>query len=264
MGTVMYRPDYAKFLMQVRPELWSLTSRRFHEASHLMKVKGDWLKSHRMTRLWFNHESGYETWSIEIWGEWAQIVDRLPMEYLATLKRFDVRAILWDTDEATIIEVGQHLQKNLSQFNVNVYSTKPRSKRDGRDSGGKGFAIGSHKSDLRITTYKRTGEPCAQEYQCSGALLNRHVTDVMDICAKANSSISAWAGLVARVVASGERRMEMCFRLSGLGTSWPTFENQASEFIRETWPDEDYIAPWDDTEQQSYFGDDAVLPGDEL
>lgn len=264
MGAVTYRFDYAKFLFHVKPHIWNLTSQRIHALAHEMKVKGEWLKSHKTTRLWYNQDADMETWSLEIWGEWAQVVSRYPPDWVPCLKRLDVRAILWDVNEEAIIEVGQHLQKNLTRYNVNVYSTKPRTKRDGRDAGGKGFSIGSHKSDLRVTCYKRSGEPCAQEFQCSGALLARHYTEVMDLVSGAKGTIDPWNALNMRIQASGTRRMADAFNSANLATHWPTWAPVGADNLVASWPEDDSGARWSDAEQQSTFGDDVVLPADQL
>lgn len=221
MATVTFRYDYAKFLIQCPPDMWHQWYQELTRESHEMKVKGEWLKSHKVNRLWFNAEVGMETWSIDIWGEWASIIERLPMQWIQYLKRADVRAIVWDATEATVIDIGQHLQKHITSHNVNVYSTKPSSKRLGRDRGGKGFAIGSHKSDLRVTVYKRTGEPCAQEFQCSGAMLARCVRECLEQGKYFTGAYSIWDGLKGKIEKAGNQRLQLILEKGGIGTYWP-------------------------------------------
>lgn len=222
MSTVQFRPDYAKFLIECEPEVWNHMYRVFCETSHLMKFNGEFLKSHKTNRLWFNAEKGMETWSLEIWGEWTGIVTKLPADWILSLKRFDVRAVVWDADDDTIITLGQHLQRTVTSHNIHVYSTKPATKRLGRDRGGKGFAIGSHKSDLRVTCYKRTGEPVAQEFQCSGAMLQRLKMGAWDWYQKTSQSIDIWRNLGTRIEAEGNKRLMRVLESAGVGTYWPT------------------------------------------
>jgi len=221
MATVTFRYDYAKFLIQCPPDMWHQWYQELTRESHEMKASGEWLKSHKTNRLWFNAEAGMETWSIDIWGEWASIIERLPMQWIQYLKRADVRAIVWEATEATIIDIGQHLQKHITSHNVNVYSTKPASKRLGRDRGGKGFAIGSHKSDLRVTVYKRTGEPCAQEFQCSGAMLARCVRECLEQGKYYSGAYSIWEGLKGKIEKAGNQRLQLILEKGGIGTYWP-------------------------------------------
>lgn len=221
MSTVTFRPDYAKFMFECEPEVWNHIYRVANETSHEMKFAGEWLKSHKTQRLWYNAERGLETWVLEIWGEWTGIVRNLPAEWLLSLKRFDVRAIVWDATKDTILDLGQHMQRNVTSHNINVYNTKPASKRLGRDRGGVGFAIGSHKSDLRITCYKRTSEPVAQEFQCTGAMLNRLKLASWDWYQKTGKTIDIWVNLSARVQKEGNARLMRVMESVGVGTYWP-------------------------------------------
>ena len=223
MSTVRYRPDYAKFVFTVPAGTWHQYSTRFHEASHNLKFNGEWLKSHKMNPWYGDAALGTETWSVDIWGEWAGIVEALPVHFFHYLRRFDVRAVIWDTDEETIISIGQHLQRHITSHNINVYSTKPAAKRMGRDRGGKGFAIGSHKSDLRVTVYKRTGEPCAQEFQCSGGMLRTSIELIEEAQREAKTVSSPWSALVRRIQSQGEIRTAKVFGAAGIGVHWPTF-----------------------------------------
>jgi hypothetical protein len=221
MSTVTFRPDYAKFVFTVQAGTWHQYSERFHEASHTLKFNAEWLKSHKMNPWYGDVSKGTETWSVDIWGEWAGIVEALPIAFFPNLRRFDVRAVIWDCNEQTIIDVGQHLQNHITSHNINVFSTKPATKRLGRDRGGKGFAIGSHKSDLRVTVYKRTGEFCAQEFQCSGAMLKSSVELIWEGYRGRENVISPWRALVSRVQSQGEIRTARVFGAAGLGTYWP-------------------------------------------
>lgn len=222
MSTVTFRVDYAKFLIQCAPDMWHQWYSELNRESHEMKVTGEWLKSHKVNRLWFNADSQMETWAIDIWGEWAAIVNRLPAEWIGNLKRLDVRAIVWDATKETVLDIGQHLQRNVTSHNINVFSTKPATKRLGRDRGGVGFAIGSHKSDLRITTYKRTNEPVAQEFQCSGAMLSRLIVECMQQRQYFTGAYSIWNGLQGKIEKEGQKRLMRVLESAGIGTYWPT------------------------------------------
>ncbi len=227
MGTVQFRYDYAKFLVTCPPELWHLYYEELNRESHEMKVAGEWLKSHKVNRLWYNADAGMETWSIDIWGEWAGIVDKLTPNWIEYIKRVDVRAIVWDATKDTVLDIGQHLQRTVTSHNVNVFSTKPATKRLGRDRGGVGFAIGSHKSDLRITTYKRTGEPVAQEFQCSGAMLARLVASTIAIVGPSANVRSVWRQLRLLIEAEGQKRLMRVLESASIGTYWPTIGSEA-------------------------------------
>lgn len=222
MATVTFRPDYAKFVFEVSTGLFDLHYRAFCELSHQMKFAGDFLKSHKTNRLWYNKDKDMETWTLEVWGEWAGIVEKLPADWVLLLKRYDVRAVVWDATKDTILDLGQHLQRNVNRYNVNVYNTKPASKRMGRDRGGVGFAIGSHKSDLRVTCYKRTGEPVAQEFQCTGAMLNGIKLASWDWYQKTSGTTDIWKNLTNLLRKRGNIRLSTVLENAGVGTYWPT------------------------------------------
>jgi len=221
MQAVNFRPDYAKFILEMEPDRFNQVYQAMCAISHTRKYHGDFLKSHKVTRLWADGR-GMETWSIELWGEWAGLVASLTSPtWVLSLRRFDVRAIIWDTDENTIVNLGQHLQRHVTSYNVNVYSTRPGSKRQGRDRGGKGFAIGSHKSDLRITVYKRTGEPAAIEAQCSGAMLRRLVANSIKVAPLGADGDRTWVELSDEIITLARARFNRVLELAGIGQYWP-------------------------------------------
>jgi len=223
MGTLHYRPDYAKFLVECPPQHWQLHYGYLNEQSHQRKYSTEWLKSHKVNRLWYNAAQDMETWSIDIWGEWAGIVEMLPLHWLRWLRRFDVRAIVWDATGENVESMGMHLYQNVTSHNIHVFNTRPATKRLGRDRGGVGFAIGSHKSDLRIAVYKRTGEQVAQEFQMSGTYLRRIVQSVLQDYEGTESVRSPWLGLVQRVKVAGLQRLGRVLDSAGIGQYWPVY-----------------------------------------
>lgn len=227
MGTVLWRPDYAKFLIDCAPEEWQSYVHALHGASHKMKCSGDWLKSHKVNRLWYNANVNRETWSIDIWGEWAGIVEYLPEHWFMKIRRFDIRSVLWDVDSYTIQQMGLHLALNITSHNIYCYNTRPATKRLGRDRGGHGFAIGSHKSDLRITCYKRTGEPAALEYQMTGAYLSRLRHQVWDEVSGANGTRSLWLALRQAVEHAGTQRLDRICQRAEVGKYWAVIGPEA-------------------------------------
>ena len=221
MSTLLFRADYAKFLIDCHPNEWQSYYHALNAASHERKYAGEWLKSHKVNRLWYNAAADMETWSIDIWGEWAGIVEALPAHWFPKLRRLDIRAVVWDADAETIKRIGQHLCGNVTSHNINLYNTRPGTKRLGRDRGGVGFAIGSHKSDLRITCYKRTGEPVAQEFQMTGAYLRRLKEDTIVSCGQNPEVVDLWRALRQAVQHAGQQRLERVFLSAGLNTFWP-------------------------------------------
>ena len=260
MSTVQFRLDYAKFLITCPPDLWHHWYSELGRESHELKCAGEWLKSHKVNRLWYNADAGMETWSIDIWGEWSSIVNRLPAEWIQFIKRVDVRAIVWDATKEQVLDIGQHLQRTITSHNVSVFSTKPATKRLGRDRGGVGFGIGSHKSDLRVTCYKRTGEPVAQEFQCSGAMLARLVGETKVAIGPMADVRSVWRYLRMAIEAEGNKRLMRVLERAGIGTYWPIV---GSSLIPRLPPIQSSLLV-DLGDALAADGDSWPLPGDQL
>ena len=221
MSDVIYRFDYARFKIEVAPENWEAIYNTFREARATFKASGDFDKSHKTNRLWFNAQAGKETWALDVWGEWAGIVWSLPEFWFKWLTRLDVRTTLWDADGDAVEALGVHLVKAKGPYNVHLFSSRSSTKRMGRDRGGSGFAIGSHKSDLRITVYKRASEPVACEFQMTGRYLARSVEAAYQNWLDTSRTQGLWYRLKELVIEAGQHRFERALEQAGIGTYWP-------------------------------------------
>lgn len=217
----VYRFDYARFKIEVSPENWQTIYDGFREARATFKASGEFDKCHKVNRLWYNAQSGKETWSLDVWGEWAGIVWSLNEWWFGWLTRLDVRSTLWDCDKEAVMALGEHLNRAGGPYNVHTYNSKPATKRMGRDRGGVGFALGSHKSDLRISCYKRSSEPTAMEFQMTGRYLERSKTTAHENWFATDKTAGLWYRLKECVVEAGEHRFERVLEHAGIGTYWP-------------------------------------------
>lgn len=220
MDTV-YRFDYARFKIECSPETWNQVYEGFRNARATFKASGDFDKSHKTSRLWFNAQSRKETWALDIWGEWAGIVWSLDEWWFQWLTRVDIRSTLWDVDGEQVRALGQTFRSETCGYNVHVYDTRPASKRMGRDRGGHGVAIGSHKSDLRIAIYKRAKDPTAMEFQMTGRYLERSKEAARKNWLNTNKTAGLWYRLKELVQEAGEARWERVLESHGIGTYWP-------------------------------------------
>lgn len=221
MSDIVYRFDYARFKIECSPENWEAIYNGFREARATFKASGDFDKSHKTNRLWYNAQAGKETWALDVWGEWAGIVWSLDEWWFQWLTRLDVRRTLWEADKDTVMALGEHLNRAGGPYNVHTYNSKPATKRMGRDRGGVGFALGSHKSDLRISVYKRSGEPSAAEFQMTGRYLERAKEAARENWLNTAKTAGLWYRLKELVVEAGEQRFERVLEHAGIGTYWP-------------------------------------------
>jgi len=222
------RPDYVKLLLQCEHDYFRVWWSGLHAiAESLCTPYGlDFEKSHKINHFPTQHPGLY-LYSVEIWGEASVAIRDCPFSTLhEKLRRFDVRRQLFDVTTDQISATGQALVAGGTTYNVTTYKSKPSSKRGGRDRGGQGFAIGSHKSDLRISVYKVAGHPAAMEFQASGALLKSCIQSVLDNLHPKSTDIALWAALCAEVERRGNNRFERVLEASGIGTHWPVDQNE--------------------------------------
>lgn len=226
----VWRFDYAKFKFCTSGDHFRTLYDEIRAAYALLHPKGDFSKFHKVN-VFRNPSHDTYDYFIDIWGEAAGLVIFLQREpYFNCCKRLDVRATEWEMTEDEIMLGGQALQRTCSQYNINVYSTKEGTKRMGRDRGGKGFAIGSHKSDLRVTYYKRKSEKAAVEYQYSGQKLINCIREVLAADEELQFGSSSWQLLKAALVAEGDKRVHKVLEHSGIGTF--TLTEEAEQYLQ--------------------------------
>jgi hypothetical protein len=230
MTTALYRYDYLKVIV-------THPAGHFQPYYHAMRdaarglVKDDlaWDRSHKVTPF-HSMEPLWERTCVEVWGEAADLINKLPFHpWHEFVKRLDVRAILWDVEEDAVMYTGQRLQRNVSSLNVEVFSSKNASKRQGRDRGGKGFRIGSRKSDVCVVAYKRKGEPAAQEFRFQGQALANSLNQIADEFEGRELIVDLWATVKRDLQARGMRRMERAMNEAGIGVYWPLFDHLSAE-----------------------------------
>jgi len=229
MSTIAFRPDYAKFLLHTPNGTWHQYYEALNRASHETKFHGDWLKSHKVVAL-PSQNPDYELTAIEIWGEWAGLVRSMPFSVWGkSLKRLDIRAIVWDADGDAVLAVGQRLQRADVGYNVETFHSKPASKRHGRDRGGQGFRVGSRKSDVCTVVYKRSGDPVAIEYRFQGQVLRNMVEWVQYHLSTDEVLFDAWENLIDRGTSAGQRRLALVLERAGIGTYWPVYAKESRD-----------------------------------
>ena len=230
MPSVTYRYDYLKLII-THP---AGTFNQYYDAIRRegTRVAGSaekWDRSHKVTA--FNSmEPLWERTCVEVWGEASDLISALDWAvYSQFAKRLDVRAILWEVEEDAVLFTGQRLQRNVSSLNVECFSSKPASKRLGRDRGGKGFRVGSRKSDICAVVYKRTREPAAQEFRFQGQSLSNAIHQVDgDLLHKAEV-LNLWSILKGRLQMKGEQRLERAMNEAGIGVYWPMFDHATAD-----------------------------------
>lgn len=168
-----YRCDYAKFAVKMEPDRIQKLYREWRDCIQGGDPTLDAPQDNSFKSVRINPD-GTRLYVFQVWGERATTVRYLDWSVWSKyLERIDVRE---ETDvsrkgiEALYNYASSH---NTARRNIQLFTSRSRSKRDGRPAGGDGLAIGSHKSDFRFSIYKRGTERGACEFQLSGDFLKR-------------------------------------------------------------------------------------------
>lgn len=114
---------------------------------------------------------------LETWGETATFVAMLnPWAWLPKLVRADVKLPVAEMTELQILDDGKALVEKGGPYNIQLFNSRARSGKGGKSQGGVGFAIGSHKSNCRVSVYKKPHQTAGIEVQLQGPVLLRFVT----------------------------------------------------------------------------------------
>lgn len=168
----MARIDYVKFgvvmreadRFDIRDRLIAIEKRIGDCAAeaHQDNKGGDWRRH--------NDHSQKDTHMVvyyELWGELADIYcRRYGMSILqGEIRRIDIRRSL---PEQIDLSRMANIADNNGRRQFQQFNQRDRNKSDDRSSGGRGWAKGSHKSERRLTGYKRASETPAMELQLRG------------------------------------------------------------------------------------------------
>lgn len=184
ISTTQHRPDYVKFVFRGPLDLCETYKLRFIETIAAGE-EFDGSESGYHVKPICKHKDGHWSYAYEVYGPLAQVVRYFDWKaWSPLLQRFDVR-IDYDLTIEGVRALREHLEQNGSGGrNVHTFNSRVRNKKDGRDAGGFGVGVGSHKSSARLTAYKRGKEMGGLEYQLSGKRVNTGV-GVVDMLRKA-------------------------------------------------------------------------------
>lgn len=171
-----HRCDYVKFLFRGPLDLCEQWKLRFIETIAAGE-EYDGSHSGYVAKPLRKGADGLWTYVFEIYGPLAQVVTYFDWDaWSPHLERFDVKFDLGLSTEG-VKSLRSHLETyGAGGRNVQTFNSRVRTKEDGRDGGGFGIAVGSHKSDLRFSAYKRGNENGGVEFQVRGARVKNGVS----------------------------------------------------------------------------------------
>jgi len=211
----MLRCDYAKFAVKLTVAAAVQAQQDFINAMEQHPEQGKEGKGYNITSV-RRYDDGTYLYVFETWGVQAEAIQYLDFDrWSKHLDRLDVRRDM-DVSPSGVNSIYNHLlEHKAGNRNVQLFNSRTRSKRQGRQSGGQGIAIGSHKSDFRMTVYKRGNERGAIEFQLQG----KRIQDAVKGTALVKSmdglpfNESPWAFLIHTCDARGASTAEETFNL---------------------------------------------------
>jgi hypothetical protein len=200
--------DYVKFIVVAEPDLFTTSYlEEWYETFGAEEENGR--KRWRLTCL---GQAGIDKrkYALEIWGDPAQQVCNLSWaKWHKWLQRYDF-AETFSLGDVDAIDALYELSRQAGmRHNVNRYSSRKRTKKTGRSGGGEGVAFGSHRSDFRLSIYKRHDEPLKWEVQMAGGRLGRLVQktirylEIMGV-----DTIEPWSSLETSIWYEGDTFMQ--------------------------------------------------------
>lgn len=200
--------DYIRFLF-VLPEdeanqIWMVFKRQLTNGEY------DLLKQVKLTALGVSLTNpSRRRYVMEAWGEAASYAPLLNTQWMGNLIRADVKSPALAWDEGDIDLLYQRWLAHDKVRNINRFKTRPRQKSGGRTSGGEGVALGSHKSQLRVSVYRRHGQPFRVESQVTGMRLRGLVEEAKEewLMSPRGTSTDPWSSLLENVLGTGIDRL---------------------------------------------------------
>lgn len=207
MDIGLFRPDYVKFILEVpalafHERYWSEFERCVLEHYSLPTRR-----SHHKLTVLGSRDPECRRYVIEVWGEPAGSVFNLGFSKWAEhMTRLDLRANIYQMSPRLYEKLRLGLQYSRTRLNVETFKTAKRSKKDGRDAGGRGVRVGSRKSDICFVLYQRAEELPAIEFRFIDAVLAEVFEGAADLIEEFGDTISGWKTVCDALTTKGLSR----------------------------------------------------------
>lgn len=206
--------DYAKFLLLAEEDEAGQSWANWQRL--ITAGKPDLIKQTKLTALGAGTIiPGKRRYVFEAWGETARYAGCLGEFWLRRATRLDVKTSMLPWIDQDVDNLASRWKLVDRSRNVQTFQSRPRTKRDGRSAGGRGIALGSHKSDLRISVYKRPRDCYRLEVQASGRLLRRLISEALEEWYQAKDAPTPvlWDLVRENILGTG---IDRCLKSAGL------------------------------------------------
>lgn len=225
MEEMYYQWDYVSFWFEMDPELFGQHLHHIEEMGQA-HIGGRLWQPNVKVRALGDAGGGKRRYAVSVWGPAARVVQYLPTTYIHYVRRLDVKTWPGDLQDMHVNILATELFTHPNPYNITAINSRPRRKDDKRDAGGRGFAIGSHKSDLRVSVYSRASSKYCVEFQCRGDMLRRILDTAPFKDGVFNPSYNYWAEVKQAIVQVGAARYGRALAAAGMGEYVPVTVEQ--------------------------------------
>jgi len=216
MSTQYYRWDYVKLLFEMEPDRFHTYLSRLEELGSAHIGTNRWKGAMRVKMLGAL-DKDKRRYMVTVYGTAAYIVNFLPFAWWPFVRRLDVKASDLPYSDEEVHALRTRLLATDNPYNIVAMNSRDRLKNDKRDAGGRGFSIGSHKSDLRCSMYRRGREGVGLEFQCKDEMLKRLLERHAPAFPQSEHPSTFWLTLKDDIIAAGEQRFARALTSAGLG-----------------------------------------------
>lgn len=216
MAVEAFRCDYAKWAFRWSHDNFQLQVDIFRSVMRKHKDYNNDRPQFKVRALggWGTVERYY---TLECWGPICEYVPLLAgQHWLANLERVDFKAVARGVSIVGNYTTGMLLGLADTAPLVQTFNKPAKSKQGSTDGGGKGWAIGSHKSDLRISGYSKSQSPVGLEFQSTGTMLQRFKQNIVADMVRGDTFDALLSRLQAQVCAVAYARLSKKFKDANL------------------------------------------------
>jgi len=216
-----FRWDYLSLWWEIEPDRFHMDLQYLDELAQAHNMYADWKAGSKVKALGATTD-GRRRYALNAWGRAACLVMHLTPAWRERIHRLDIKSWPDGYSSEDLTQLRATLLSTPCGYNVSGHNGKVRQKNDKRDAGGNSLAIGSHKSDLRVSLYARGNEKTCIEFQCSGDMLKRLLHAVASDRTLRGDNLVFWASVKDRIQQVGVARYNQALTNSGVIRYRPT------------------------------------------
>jgi hypothetical protein len=217
MSVVSFVPDYGKWEFRWSQENFQIALEHFKEVFMQHPEANNGKRDMWKVSVLRDRNAGGNYYILECWGRACIQMHFLSgPHWFANLMRVDFKAQVYDLDGDQNYYIGMALGMHDTGYSLAVHNKPIRMKVGDKDAGGRGFSIGSHHSDLRISSYNKGFGPVGLEFQLKNDMLVRLKAQSIANFARGASNVTLLRELSQACQAVAYGRLRQVFTRAGM------------------------------------------------